>query len=383
MQKPKIAFYKHDLGQAELEEIARVFQGVILTTGDRVAEFEEQFAEYLGCRHAVGVTSWTGGAHIALIGLGIGPGDEVVTTPLTFVATATAILQAGAKPVFVDVEPTTGNIDVNLIAAAITPRTKAILPVHLYGLMCDMVALRHLADRYGLAIIEDAAHCVEGSRNGIRPGQVSEAAVFSFFATKSLTCGEGGAVATNSQPLMEKLKLLRLHGMNKNSADREREGYQHWDMSCFGWKYNMDNIQAAMLLPQMKRLDEKAKIRAALASSYIDRLKNVSGVSWPAHLPESCVHANHLFPIWVDARRRDEVIGHLYRRGIPSMVNYQAIHLLTYFREAHGFKAGDFPVAERLGSRCISLPFYPGLKEKELERVVQALAEALRETHAI
>jgi len=376
MHEEKIAFYQHDLGEPELEEIRRVFQGPILTTGDQVAEFEKQFAAYLGCQRAVGVTSWTGGAHITLLGLGIGPGDEVITTPLTFIATATAILQAGATPVFVDVEPDTGNIDVSRIEAAITPRTKAILPVHLYGLMCDMRALRQLADRHRLAIVEDAAHCVEGNRDGIQPGQLSEASVFSFFATKNLACGEGGAVATNSQELADKLKLLRLHGMNKTSSDRERDGYQHWDMTCLGWKYNMDNIQAAMLLPQMKRLEKKVEVREALAQSFFERLAKIPGVSWPAR-PAGARHANHLFPIWVEASRRDKVIAHLQKRGITAVVNYRAIHLLTYFRETYGYQPGAFPIAERLGNQCISLPFYPGLGLKAVERITGAVDEAL------
>jgi dTDP-4-amino-4,6-dideoxygalactose transaminase len=378
MQEPvKVPFYRHDLGAPELEEIARVFQTPILTTGDQVAEFERQFAAWLGAKHAIGVTSWTGGAHIALLALGIKPGDEVITTPLTFIASATAILQAGATPVFVDVEPHTGNIDLARIEAAITPRTKAILPVHLYGLMCDMRGLRALADKHGLALVEDAAHCVEGIRDGVRPGELSEAAVFSFFATKNLACGEGGAVIVNSDEVAKKLQLLRLHGMDRTSSDREREGYRHWDMPIFGWKYNMDNIHAAILLPQMKRLDAKIKVREELAALYFERLAGIPGLSWPARLPNTR-HANHLFPILIDPARRDDIIAHLDRSKVATVVNYRAIHLLTYFRETYGFKPGDFPIAERLGSQCISLPFFPGLREDEVDRVVTALAEILK-----
>ncbi len=250
----QIPFYRHDLGSKELKSFARVLSGPILTTGDTVLEFEQKFARWLGRGHGVGVTSCTGGLHIALEGLGIGPGDEVITTPLTFIATATAILQAGAKPVFVDVEPDTGNLDVSKIGPAITRRTKAVIPVHLYGQMCDMRALHRMAKKHRLKVIEDAAHCVEGERDGVRPGQLSDAACFSFYATKNLTSGEGGAVVTDDPELAGRLKLLRHHGMNKTAADRQKEGYSHWDMVSFGWKYNMDNLQAALLLPQLEKV---------------------------------------------------------------------------------------------------------------------------------
>src|SRR5437764_11113283 len=218
----------------------------ILTTGEYVERVERMLADYLGVQHCLCVMSCTGAMHLSLLALGIGPGDEVITTPMTFIATATAIIEAGATPVFVDVEPDTGLLDPNRVEAAITPRTRAIVPVHLYGQMCDMRALRDLANRRGLFLIEDAAHCIEGIRDGVRPGLLGDTACFSFYATKNLTCGEGGAVVCNDDKLLEKLRLLRLHGMTKTAADRAREGYQHWDMVELGWKYNMDNIQAAL-----------------------------------------------------------------------------------------------------------------------------------------
>src|SRR6266550_6858007 len=255
MTTTKIEFFRHDLGEPELRAVAEVLAGPILTTGETVGRFERRFAEYLGRGHAIGVTSCTGAMHISLLALGIGPGDEVITTPLTFIATAAAIAETGAKPVFVDVERETGNLDAARVEAAITPRTKAILPVHLYGQMCDMRALRSIADRHGLAIIEDAAHCIEGERDGVRPGQLSDAACFSFYATKNLTCGEGGAMTLNDDALAERLKLLRLHGMTRMAQESAREGYRHWDMVVMGWKYNMSNVEAALLLPQFDRMD--------------------------------------------------------------------------------------------------------------------------------
>jgi dTDP-4-amino-4,6-dideoxygalactose transaminase len=371
-----IPFYLHDLGQPELEALAEVLRGPILTTGDTVLEFERRFAAFLGARHAVGVTSCTGALHLAQLALGIGPGDEVITTPLTFIATATAIIQAGATPVFVDVEPDTGNLDVRRIAAVLTSRTKAVLPVHLYGQMCDMRALRAVADQHGLAIIEDSAHCVEGERDGVRPGDLSEAACFSFFATKNLNCGEGGAIVTNDPARAGQLRLLRHHGMDKTSADRAREGYRHWDMVTMGWKYNMDNLQAALLLPQFERLEAKTQRREQLAQLYFRELAGIPGLSWPSRLPGGR-HANHLFTVWIGGGRRDLVLAELQARRIGSVVNYRAIHLLTYFRQRFGFEPGSFPRAEQIGAETISLPFYPSMPEKDAVAVAKALREIL------
>jgi UDP-4-amino-4-deoxy-L-arabinose-oxoglutarate aminotransferase len=369
-----IPFFAHDLGAAELEAIAAVFRGRILTTGETVATFERRFSEYLGVRHTIAVTSCTGAMHLALLGLNIGPGDEVITTPLTFIATSTAILEAGASPVFVDVEPTTGNLDADAVESAITERTRAIMPVHLYGLMCDMRALQGVAERYGLAIVEDAAHCVEGERAGSRPGALSEAACFSFYATKSLTCGEGGAVVTNDDALAERLRLLRLHGMTKNAYDRAREGYQHWDMVCLGWKYNMDNIQAAMLLPQLERLEHKWQQRELAARRYYERFAMNRRVRMP-YIPAEARHGRHLFPVWVIPDRRDAIVEGLRARGIETVVNYRAIHLLSFFEERFKLSRGSFPVAERIGDSTISLPFYAGIPDGHIDAVAEALNE--------
>lgn len=366
----------HDLGRAELDAIGEVLAGPILTTGETVARFEREFASYLGRKHALGVTSCTGAMHMSLMALGIGPGDEVITTPMTFIATSTAILSAGARPVFVDVEPDTGNIDVTLIEAAITEHTRAILPVHLYGLMCDMRTISEIAARHRLAVIEDCAHCVEGMRDGIRPGQFSDVACFSFYATKNLTCGEGGAVVTDSDELLDRLKLLRLHGMTKTAADRLREGYKHWDMTVLGWKYNMDNIQAALLLPQLKRVEGKLCRRHELADMYHSELRKVAGLRMPESY-ENTVHARHLFPVWVGGGLRDKAVEALESVGIGVVVNYRAIHLLAYFRETLGHREGDFPVAERIGDETISLPFYPTMPDDHVRTVANSLQMAL------
>lgn len=368
----KIDFFKHDLGEPELDAIRAVFAGTMLTTGDVARQFEEQFASYLGRRHALVVTSCTGALHMSLLACGVGPGDEVITTPMTFIASSTAIIEAGARPVFVDVEPDTGNIDAEKIEAAISPRTRAILPVHLYGQMADMRRIRSIADRHGLYVIEDSAHCIEGVRDGVRPGELGHTACFSFYATKNLTCGEGGALVTDDSRLLERLKLLRLHGMSKSAADRSTEGYRHWDMPAFGWKYNLDNIHAAILLAQLGRLEANWEKRRALAERYDQALAGIPGMTGPVSRP-GVRHGHHLYVAWFPPGERDPAIGCMQERGISVMVNYRAIHLLTYFRELLGHQPGDFPNAEAIGDRTMSLPFYPHMPPGHVDAVAAAL----------
>jgi len=372
----KVTFYRHGLGEAELEAVREVLNGPILTTGETVRRFEERFADFLSRKHVLAVTSCTGALHMSLLAMGIGAGDEVITTPMTFVATGTAILEAGAIPVFADVERDTGNLDATKVEAAITERTKAIIPVHLYGLMCDMRALRQIADRYDLRLIEDSAHCIEGERDDIRPGELSDTVCFSFYATKNITCGEGGAVVTDSDELAERLRLLRLHGMSSMAAERYSKGYKHWDMTTLGWKYNMDNIHAALLLPQLERILENLKKRELLARRYQDSLAGIPGVLLPA-ARKNTVHARHLLPIWVDARRRDDVVAELTKDGIGVVVNYRPLTLLKYFSERFGYKEGDFPAAERIGRETISLPFYPDMPEAHVDYLVASLTRIM------
>ncbi len=372
----RIPFFAHDLGDAEVAAFAAALRDPILTTGRAVAEFERRFAHTLAIPHAVATTSCTGALHLALLAHGIGPGDEVLTTPMTFIATATAILQAGASPVFVDVEPATGNLDVTRIEGSITPRTKAIMPVHLFGQMCDMRAIRTVADRHALVVIEDAAHCVEGTRDGIRPGMLSEAACFSFYATKSLTSGEGGALITRDGALADQLRLLRLHGMTSSAAEREREGYEHWDMVAMGWKYNMDNLQAAILLPQITRLAAHHERRTRLAHRYRELLANVPRVSMPSVVAK-VDHAWHVFAIWIDAANRDAVIRGLEREGVGVTINYRPVHLTRYFRDNFDGAPGQFPHAERIGGATISLPLYGSMPDDHVDAVVARLTQVL------
>ena len=374
----KVEFYKHPLGQEEIDSIAEVLRSTFLTSGPKTKQFEAEFAAYMHAKYCVGVTSWTMGGFIALKALGFEDGDEVITTPMTFMATANIIIEAGLTPVFVDVEPGTGNIDCTKIERAITPRTRAILPVHLYGQMCDMRAMSAIAKRHKLAIIEDCAHCVEGTRDGIRPGELSDMAVFSFYATKNLACGEGGAITTNSEALYENLLKLRLHGMNKSAADRYSVRFKHYDMEQLGYKCNMFDIQAAILLPQLPRLTERLARREEVCQAYTQGLANVPGITMPDVLPNS-VHGRHLFTIQVDPEIRDEVLNVLQDRGIGVAVNFRSINRLTFYKENFDVPDGTFPNAERIGDSTVTLPLYTLLKPEEIEYVISEVKQVVAE----
>jgi dTDP-4-amino-4,6-dideoxygalactose transaminase len=372
----KIEFYRHALGDDEKQSVLKCLDGIFLTSGAYVTEFEKRFSEYLSIPYAVGLNSCTAALHLSLLALGIGKGDEVITTPMTFIATATSILHTGAKPVFADVEYDTGLLDPERVREKITSRTRAILPVHLYGQMCDMKSLRQIADQHGLAIIEDCAHCIEGERENIRPGKLGDAACFSFYATKSITSGEGGAVATHDKELAEKVRLLRQHGMSKEAAHRYHGTYQHWDMMACGWKYNMDNIQASLLLPQLDKIDFMLQNRHQLHMEYADQLSAVPGVQIPRQVGDGR-SAHHLFPIWVEEEIRDDLLEKLGHAGIGVAVNYRAIHLLTFFKDLLRHQPGDFPNAENIGNRTISLPFWVGMTKDMVRTVVGMLRKLI------
>jgi|UniRef100_A0A7C3V8S5 dTDP-4-amino-4,6-dideoxygalactose transaminase len=373
----KVEFYRHQLGEANLKRFAQVMNTIFLTTGDEVALFEKLLAEYLGIKYVIGLTSATAGLQLSLLALGIRPGDEVITTPMTFVATPLAIMHANATPVFVDVEEDTGNLDVNMLEAAITPKTKAIMPVHLYGQMVDMVNLNRLARKHNLFLVEDAAHCLEGVRDNIRVGQLSETACYSFYATKSITCGEGGAVSTSHEDLRDMLHKLRLHGMSKDALDRYTKHYRHYDVDIEGWKYNMYNLQAALLIDQIEEIEARRQKRERLASYYRASLAGCQGLEMPALRP-GVKQGHHLFTIWVDPAKRDQILWALQEEGVGVAVNYRACHLYTLFRREFGYKEGDFPNAERIGNRTISLPLYASLRDEEAEYVAETVKRVLR-----
>ena len=370
----RVEFYRHALTEQDIAAVADTLRGVFLTTGPRAALFEQEFAKFLGVEHAVSVSSCTSALYLSLRALEIGPGDEVITTPMTFIATANAILHAGATPVFVDVEPDTGNIDARQVERAITRRTRAIIPVHLYGLMADVRELDDICRRHHLVMIEDAAHATEAVRDGFRPGQLGQTACFSFYATKNLTCGEGGAIATNDSALAESVKRLRSHGMSKEAAGRYTARYQHWDMLALGYKANLSDINAALLVGQLPRLNAQRERREVIARRYETAFRDLPGVGFPV-VREHATSARHLFTIWVDGERRDEYLWQLQEKGIGVAVNYRAVHLLSYYCTNFGFRRGRFPHAEAIGDRTLTLPLYPGMTDEDVDTVIGAVRE--------
>jgi UDP-4-amino-4-deoxy-L-arabinose-oxoglutarate aminotransferase len=370
----RVEFYRHSVTEADIAAVGDALRSVFLTTGPRAAAFESAFAEYLGAQHVVTVSSCTSALFLSLTALGVGRGDEVITTPMTFVATANAILHTGATPVLVDVEPDTGNIDVARVERAITSRTRVVIPVHLYGLMADLQALTDVCQRRNVLIVEDAAHAAEAERDGARPGRLGQAACFSFYATKNLTCGEGGAVATNDPALAMTLRRLRSHGLSKEAAGRYTERYQHWDMLELGFKANLSDINAALLTAQLPRLDTQLERREAIAQRYEEAFSTIRGVGFPT-VPRGARSARHLFTIWVPPGRRDNTIAALEALGIGVAVNYRALHLTSYYRSLFGFARGAFPHAERIGDGTITLPLYPSMTDEEVEHVIDAVRD--------
>ena len=306
--------------------------------------------------------------------LKIGPGDEVITTPLTFLSTANIACHVGAKPVFVDVEPETGLMDLNQLQRAITPRTKAIIPIHIYGAMCDMKALSAIAGQKNIPIIEDAAHCIEGERDGVRPGALSKAVCFSFYATKNLACGDGGAVAANDADLAAAVARLRFHGMTRGSEERYAGKYRHYDMEDIGYKCNMTDIQAAMLLPQLPRLEEYRLRKDQIARRYEQGLGGLPGIDL-IRTPPNTKHARHLFTFLAPEGKRDDFILGLQQKEIGVAVHFNAVHLMSYYRNTFGFKEGDFPHAERICRRTITLPLYQKLTDEEADYVIGCVRE--------
>jgi len=372
----KIEYYKHNLGNEEINECVKVLNSLFLTTGGTVDEFEKAFALYLDTPYAVGLTSCTAALHLALIAAGVGPGDEVITTPMSFVATTNSILMAGGTPVFVDVEKDTGNIDVDLIEAAITDKTKAILPVHLYGQMVDMKKLLAISEKHNIPVIEDAAHALEAERDGIKPGQKSFGSCFSFYATKSITSGEGGAFTTTSQEAAKLVTKLRSHGITSELAQRVRTGLKTYDVDVLGWKYNMDNIQAALLLPQVgKKAEQQLNKREEIAQKYRKEL-SLAGIEMPREY-ENSKHGRHIFPIWVDSTKRDKILDYINSQGVGAVINYPSIHLFTFYKNKYGFTEGMFPNCEEIASREISIPLYSRLADEEVEYIIKTIKEAV------
>ena len=381
---PFLPFARPDIGAAEIDAVNAAMRSGWVTTGPKTKEFEQAFTTYLGGHglQSIAVNSATAGLHLALEALGIGPGDEVIAPTLTFTATVEVVRYLGADPVLVDVDPVTLNIDPARIRAAITPRTKAIMPVHYGGLACDMDAILAIAREHGLKVVEDAAHALPTTWRGTLVGQLqSDVTVFSFYANKTITTGEGGMAVTHNPALAQRMRTMRLHGMNRDAFDRFTSKTPAWyyEVVAPGFKYNMTDVAAAMGVEQLARLPHFVQRREVLARRYHKQLANLP-LTLPAVAPPGDTHAWHLYVIRLlpDAPLdRDAAIQALSDRGIGTSVHYVPLHRHPYWRDRYQLTPALFPEADAAYQAMISIPLFTAMSDSDQDRVIAALHEVL------
>ncbi|MEM9972425.1 MAG: DegT/DnrJ/EryC1/StrS family aminotransferase, partial [Pseudomonadota bacterium] len=364
-----VPFYLHGLTHADGEKVAAVLGSSILTSGQIGRDVEAQLCDFFAASDAKLTNSWTNGAVAVLLAMGVGPGDEVIVPAMTFIATANVVELVGATPVFVDVDPATQLIDLSAVRAAITDRTRVVMPVHLYGQMVDVAGLREITGP-DIAIIEDCAHAFESNLGGMRPAAHSDAAIFSFYATKNITCGEGGAIVSNNAPLMDHVRQTVLHGMSAG-ADRRFEGalYKHWEMARLGTKANLPDLLASLLPEQIRTVEGRRQQREDLVTRYRDAFADLDNLTLVAPV-SGCMSAHHLFAIAAPFGARDRVMHELNAAGVGATVNYRAVHTMQYYDEKYGLPKYAFPHAYDWGERTLSLPLFPGLTADEQEQVI-------------
>ena len=369
------------IGQAEIDEVVASMKTGWLGTGPKVARFEREFAAYRGAPIGVALNSCTAALHLSVTALDLKPGDEVITTGLTFCATINAIIHAGAVPVLADVDPATMNLDPGRVREKITPRTRAILPVHFAGRPCDMEGLLSLAEEHGLTIIEDCAHAIESEYRGRACGTFGRFGCFSFYVTKNLVTGEGGMILTSDEEAAARIKVLGLHGMSADAWKRfSDEGYKHYLVTEAGFKYNMMDLQAAVGIHQLARVKKNLIRRTEIWDLYDDRL-----AGFPLVLPvppeENTRHARHLYTVLVDEEAsgvgRDEFLTRMHRQNVGTGVHYLSVAEHPYYQERFGWRPEDTPHAMRIGRRTVSLPLSAKLTDKDVDDVVEAVNRSL------
>jgi len=375
-----LPFAKPSISQEAIDEVVNCLQSGWITTGPRVNVFEENLKNYLQAPHILALSSATAGLHVALLSLNLQPGDEVITSALTFVASLNTIVTANGTPVIVDIDPNTLNIDVNKIAAAITPRTKAIMPVHFAGLPVDLDPIYELANKYKLRVIEDAAQAIGTQYKNKILGSFGDTQVFSFHPNKNMTTGEGGCIATRDSELAERCQTLRFHGINRNAFDRfSKKGSQDYDVMCPGYKYNMMDIQAALGIHQLKSLENFIAKRTYLAQRYLQKLADFPEIRLPKPANYEYKHSWHLFTPLINSKKitRHEFMEQMKAYNIGTGLHYNPPYLYSYYRNKYGFKPGDFVHADNICSRIVSLPLFPDMTEEQQDYVIESMRNIL------
>lgn len=362
----------------ELKEMLDTLRSGWWGTGPKVLQFENDFQKYTHVKESVAVNSATAAMHLGLNTLGIGSGDEVITTPLTFVSTANVIIHVGAKPVFADVDRLTGNINPQEIEKNITKKTKAIIPVHLHGRPCDMDEIVKIAKKHKLFVMEDAAHATEAWYHGKKIGSISDMTAFSFYVTKNVATGEGGMLTTNNKKWADEVRIRRLHGISKDAWKRySASGFQPYESVYPGFKYNMTDLAASLGIHQLKRVEKNLLIRNKYWKLMTKEFNKIDGIIPPAPDENNIIHARHLYAINLEPEKlkidRNQFIDALQKENIGTGIHFTALHTHKYYRETFGFKPNDFPNAYWIGERTISLPFYPHMSLKDVTDVIEAV----------
>jgi UDP-4-amino-4,6-dideoxy-N-acetyl-beta-L-altrosamine transaminase len=373
--------FKHSIGEDEINEVVDTLNSDWITTGPKTFKFEDIFSKKVNSKYAIAVNSCTAAMHLAIVALGIKNGDEVITTPYTFAATAEVIINANAKPVFVDVEKDTYNIDPTKIEDKITDKTKAIVVVHYAGHACEMDKIMDIAKKYDLYVIEDAAHAIGSKYKDKMIGSVADVTCFSFYATKNITTAEGGMITTNDGDLADKMRILSLHGISKDAWKRySSEGSWYYEILYSGYKYNMSDLQASIGIHQLKKLDQMQKRREEIVDKYNKSFNGISQITTPT-AKSYTKHAWHLYPIQINEDlltiNRNEFIKALKAENIGTSVHFIPLHIHPYYKEKFDFKSSDFPNAFSLYNNEISLPIYPKMEDKDVEDVIFAVEKII------
>jgi len=367
--------------EAEIEEVITCLRSSWIGTGPRVAQFESDFATYKGVSQAVALNSCTAALHLSFLVANLQPGDEVITTPLTFCATVNAIIHAGATPILADIDPITMNIDPSAIEQRITPRTRAIAPVHFAGRACDMDAIMSIAQKHKLKVIEDCAHAIETEYKGRKAGTFGDFGCFSFYSTKNIVTGEGGMVLAQREEDIARLKVLGLHGMNKDAWKRfGDEGFKHYQVVECGFKYNMMDMQAALGIHQLKRIQAYWQKRSQIWQSYMDAFAKCP-IGLPAPIEVNTRHAHHLYTLLIDKEQtgitRDQFLDRMTAEGIGVGVHYLSLPEHPYYQQTFGWKPEDYPNAMRIGRQIVSLPISAKLSEIDVNDVVNSVKKII------